>query len=74
MDNEFQNIALVGRQNDIRVEEPMRILATHLIEAGVKVFAADTLALAMPVVRIAEDELCSHADLIIAIGGDGTML
>src|SRR5210317_123915 len=74
MDNEFQNIALVGRQTDIRVAEPMRMLATHLIDAGIKVFAADTLALALPVVRIAEEELCAHADLIIAIGGDGTML
>src|SRR5210317_1427142 len=74
MDNEFQNIALVGRQTDIRVAEPMRMLATHLIDAGIKVFAADTLALALPVVRIAEEELCAHADLIIAIGGDGTIL
>jgi NAD+ kinase len=74
MDTEFQNIALVGRQTDIRVAEPMQMLAAHLIEAGIKVFAADTLALDLPVVRIVEDELCSNADLIIAIGGDGTML
>jgi NAD+ kinase len=81
MDTEFQNIALVGRQTDIRVAEPMKTLAAHLIEAGIKVFAADTLALDLPVVRIVEDELCSNADLlcsnadlIIAIGGDGTML
>ena len=74
MDTEFQNIALVGRQTDIRVAEPMQTLATHLIETGVNVFAADTLALDLPIVRIAEDELCGNADLIIAIGGDGTML
>ena len=74
MNHEFQNIALVGRQTDIRVAEPMRTLAAHLIKAGVKVFAAEALALALPVVRIAEDELCNNADLIVAIGGDGTML
>ena len=74
MDIEFQNIALVGRQTDARVAEPMRTLAAHLTKAGAIVSAADTLALDLPVSRIAEDELCSNADLIIAIGGDGTML
>ena len=74
MDTQFRNIALVGRQTDKRVAEPMRMLANYLTDAGIHVSAAETLALELPVTRIAEEELCNNADLVIAIGGDGTML
>ncbi len=74
MDTEFRNIALIGRQTDSRVAEPMKALASFLTEAGVNVSAADTLALDLPVTRIPEESLCDNTDLAIAIGGDGTML
>jgi NAD+ kinase len=74
MDTEFQNIALIGRQTDSRVAEPMHALATFLTGSGISVSAADTLALDLPVSRVAEETLCDNADLAIAIGGDGTML
>ena len=74
METEFRNIALVGRQTDSRVAEPMRALAAFLTGAGINVCAADTLALDLPVTRVAEETLCDNADLAIAIGGDGTML
>jgi NAD+ kinase len=74
METEFRNIALVGRQTDARVAEPMLTLATYLTEAGINVVAAETLALDLPVTRVAEDQLCEGTDLVIAIGGDGTML
>ena len=74
MDSEFRHVALVGRQTDVRVAEPMRALAQHLTNAGIKVSAAETLDLEIPVERVAESELCTDADLAIAIGGDGTML
>ena len=74
METEFRNIALIGRQADSRVAEPMRALAAFLTDAGVNVSAADTLALDLPVTRIPEETLCDNTDLAIAIGGDGTML
>ncbi len=74
METEFRNIALVGRQTDSRVAEPMRAIATYLTDAGISVSAADTLALDLPVTRVAEETLCDDADLAIAVGGDGTML
>jgi len=74
MDTEFRNIALVGRQTDVRVAEPMHALAAYLTKAGIKVAAAETMAVDLPVTRVADDELCNDADLVIAIGGDGTML
>jgi len=74
MDTEFRNIALVGRQADARVAEPMRVLADYLTKAGINVAAAEALALDLHVTRLPEEQLCDDADLIIAIGGDGTML
>ncbi len=74
MDTEFRNIALIGRQTDSRVAEPMLALASFLADAGINVTAADSLALDLPVTRIPEETLCDNTDLAIAIGGDGTML
>jgi len=74
MDTEFRNIALVGRQTDARVAEPMRELANYLTKAGIKVAAAEALSLDLPATRVPEEQLCDDADLVIAIGGDGTML
>ena len=74
MDTQFKNIAIVGRHEDSRVAEPMRALTEFLDGIGIRVLAADTLQLDIPVVRMDEAELCQHADLVIAIGGDGTML
>ncbi len=74
MSTQFPNIAILGRHEDSRVSEPMQILARHLTKAGVNVLAADTLDLDIAVTRMAESELCTKADLVIAIGGDGTML
>jgi NAD+ kinase len=74
MDTEFKRVALFGRHTDKRVAEPMQALARHLAQAGITVFAADTLGLELEATRLPEDELCNDADLAIAIGGDGTML
>jgi NAD+ kinase len=74
MDTQFKNIAILGRHEDSRVAEPMRALTEFLDEIGIRVLAADTLQLDLPVARMDEAELCQHANLVIAIGGDGTML
>ncbi|MDH3431273.1 MAG: NAD(+) kinase [Gammaproteobacteria bacterium] len=70
----FQKIAMVGRHNDPRVAEPMSSLVMHLTEAGIEVLTAEENALDLPVTRCAESELAANADLVIAVGGDGTML
>lgn len=74
MNTQFQNIAILGRHDDTRVAEAMQIITPHLANAGVKVFAAVEMRLELPVTRVDESELCDVADLVIAIGGDGTML
>ncbi len=59
MSQSFKNIVIVGRQDDPHVTEPMQLLVAHLAGAGV---------------QILEDSDIAAADLVIAIGGDGTML
>lgn len=74
MNTKFRNIAILGRHDDTRVAEAMQIIAPHLANAGIKVLAAMEMRLDLPVTRMNESALCDVADLIIAIGGDGTML
>ena len=52
----------------------MSTLVAHLTKVGVDVFATDAMTLELPVARVPEAELAGSAQLMIAIGGDGTML
>jgi NAD+ kinase len=74
MARQFRRVAILGRHGDARVAGPMNALAAHLTKAGVEVLAADDISLDLEATRMAEADLASHADLVIAIGGDGTML
>jgi len=74
MGGEFRKVAMLGRHDDPRLAEPMTSLARHLTKAGIEVFASDEMKLDLPVTRAAESSLGSRVDLMIAIGGDGTML
>lgn len=74
MGHAFQKIAVIGRHDDARVAEPMSALVAHLTKVGVSVFAADTNELDIDVTRTSESKLTDKVELIIAIGGDGTML
>jgi len=74
---EFKTIALVGNSRDQRVSETMLTLASHLHARRCNLLAdeaADIKFAAGTVERRKEAELGSHADLIVAVGGDGTML
>ncbi len=59
MANPFQKIVILGRRSDPRVIEPMDLLTEHLTKTGLNLLSEGELA---------------NADLVIAIGGDGTML
>ncbi|NIA27495.1 MAG: NAD(+) kinase [Desulfobulbaceae bacterium] len=74
MSVKFQKVAVVGRHDDSRVAGPMKLLIEHLTTVGARVIAAEDMALDLPVERVRKSELANHADLVIAIGGDGTML
>jgi NAD+ kinase len=74
MGSQFKKVAILGRHADPRVSEPMRLLIEHLTKVGVEVLASTEMALDLAVTRMDEKSLPDAADLIIAVGGDGTML
>lgn len=65
---------MVGRSQDLRVAEPMALLADHLNRAGVTVITTVDTPAELPAKRVDEGAVGREADLIIAVGGDGTML
>ncbi|HEY6823483.1 MAG TPA: NAD(+) kinase [Steroidobacteraceae bacterium] len=68
--------ALVGRFSDARVAESLGTLLPHLQSRGVRVLVSEDAELAReaPVTRVPERTLGERADLVIAVGGDGTLL
>jgi len=84
MTSQFQRIGIVGRHDDPRVSGHMQALVRHLNSLSLEVFASDALDLEFPggdsaapaiqLNHVPEPELIDRVDLLIAIGGDGTML
>ena len=69
--------ALVGRFSDPRVAESVNALIPHLLSRQVKVIVSTETTYsgdAEGIVRMPEVDIGANADLIIAIGGDGTLL
>jgi NAD+ kinase len=69
--------ALVGRFSDPRVAESVDTLIPHLLARQVKVIVSTETTYsgdAEGIVRMPEKDIGAHADLVIAIGGDGTLL
>jgi len=69
--------ALVGRFSDPRVAESVSVLIPHLLSRQVEVIiSAETTYSGDPagIRRVPEEDIATIADLVIAIGGDGTLL
>ena len=72
-----RSCALVGRFADPRVAESLGTLLPHLASRGVRVLMSEADDHGVPaagVTRVPEGEIGERADLVIAIGGDGTLL
>jgi NAD+ kinase len=73
----FQRIALVGRYASPGVAEPLARLSAFLVDRGHDVVLEAETARQPSLERYpsaAADALGEHADLVIVLGGDGTML
>lgn len=72
----FQQIALVGRGEEPRVAQTLCGIAGHLAQQGCSILVQHTLTLAfsVPVTALDDAALMERAQLIVAVGGDGTML
>jgi NAD+ kinase len=77
MPHSFQSIALVGNAKDLRVAECMLSLAGHFHSKGLRALVDPGVGLAFApgsVLYCHEQSFAARADLIVAIGGDGTLL
>lgn len=73
----FRVCAVFGRFADPRVVESLDLLLPHLSRRGMTVLACEPVASASAtgvVEVVSEEQLAARADLVIAIGGDGTLL
>jgi NAD+ kinase len=71
----FGTVALVGRHSDPRVADSLQVLAAHLASQKRKVLVdSANAAFQVPVEHMNEAEFAAHAELIVAVGGDGTIL
>jgi NAD+ kinase len=71
-----RSCALVGRFTDARVAETVHALVPHLVSRGVQVLVSEAAPGidAAGVTRVPEGAIGERADLVIAVGGDGTLL
>lgn len=77
MPGQFKTIALTGKYSDPRVVESLQLLAAHLAGRGIRVLADAEMEQdfgEVEVERRSGDGLAAEADLVIAVGGDGSML
>jgi NAD+ kinase len=77
MPSKFEAIALTGNWRDPRVTESVELLTAHLQQGGYSIKVSSTYPgenLPESASLQPEDEIAEGADLVIAVGGDGTML
>jgi NAD+ kinase len=64
----------MGLYSDSRVAEPMTLLADYLTKSGTDVISHREAAAGLQARAVDDADIAAEADLIIAVGGDGTML
>jgi NAD+ kinase len=77
MPQQFKTVGLWGRLNETSVAEPATQVLSHLRKRGIQVFAStqsDGAGLLAGITRADESEIGARVDVMIAIGGDGTLL
>src|SRR5574340_288760 len=77
MDKPFQTIALIGKYTSSEIDASLYRLAQFLEQAGYQVLLASETAARMPAVAYPTAsfaEIGVRADLVVILGGDGTML
>lgn len=77
MPRPFQKIALIGKHGDPSMKETLRRLCLYLESRGCDVILEETTGKLLeggPLPSLPEIKLPSRSDLVIVLGGDGTLL
>lgn len=77
MPTHFQRIGLIGKHGDPAVKDTIRQLCDYLEELGREVLLEDATCRLLddkPLPSTSQQDLPCHSDLVIVVGGDGTML
>jgi NAD+ kinase len=75
--NKFKNVGLIGRYNDANVGDTLMLVRDQLQQRDIHVLLDEGTAALIPntgLTTVSRDELGQQADLVIIIGGDGTLL
>jgi NAD+ kinase len=77
MPQQFKTVGLWGRLNEPSVAEPAMQVLAHLRKRKIKVVVAkqsDGKSALSGTQVVDQDDLAKHVDLVVAVGGDGTLL
>lgn len=75
MPPKFSSIGILARNNDTRVQQTLTPLIAHLLRRKTEVFVDDTLRVGNPDVTYRPAaEIGACCDLVVVVGGDGTLL
>ena len=73
----FKNIAIIGRQHTFGVVETLMSLSQYLTSLGVSVVSEKETARLVPDLKlkiVPREKLSDYCELVIVVGGDGSML
>lgn len=71
----FSSIGILARKGDIRVQQTLTPLINHLVDSGVNVLIDDALDFSIAdTTQCPKAEIGQRCDLVIVVGGDGTLL
>ena len=77
MSKQFSSVSVMGNHKDRQALDSVRLLIQHLNALGLQAAVSDLLpadTLPANTRQLADELLLKDADLLVAIGGDGTML
>jgi|SRR5690606_32609306 len=78
MEYKFEHVGFWGRLSDAKVAETASRVISHVQSRNARIVAppsAEAIARELGNIQLVDEaELATHADVIVAIGGDGTML
>jgi len=77
MGNTFKSLGIIGRVKNTGVKETLKTLIAYLLKLNIQIYIEEETADALNeanVPLLARDQLGNHCDLLVVVGGDGSLL